>query len=70
MSNTTYEGKVINGRIELTADANLPENSRVLVVVPDGAERPLGRVASPRLANAEQAKDFVMEVEEASDASL
>ena len=65
MSTKTCEGKVINGRIELPADANLPENLRVLVVVPDGAE-PLGRVASPRLANPEQAKDFVMEVEEDS----
>ena len=70
MSTKTCEGKVINGRIELPADANLPENSRVLVVVPDGADPLLGRVASPRLANPEQAKDFVMEVEEASDASL
>jgi hypothetical protein len=32
---------------------------------PDGAEPPLGRVASPRLSNPEQAKDLVMEVEEA-----
>jgi hypothetical protein len=70
MSTTTYEGKVINGRIELPANAILPENSRVLVLVLDGAEPALGRIASPRLANQEQAVDFVMQVEEASDASL
>lgn len=70
MSTTTYEGKVINGRVELPAGTNLPENSRVLVVVPDDTEPCLGRVASPRLVNPDQAKDFVMEVEEASDASL
>lgn len=69
MSTTTYEGKVINGRIELPIDVKLPENSRVLVVVPDDAE-PFGRVSSPRLADPEQARDFVMEVEEATDASL
>lgn len=69
MSNVTYEGKVIDGKIELPADARLPENSRVLVVVTDNAE-PFGRVPAPRLVHPEQAQDFVLEVEVASDASV
>lgn len=124
----TYEGVVENGRITLPPNAEVPDNTRVFVVVPAArAERTTSRtakdisseseideiartrileawqagkelnqiakatglsvsaisrylnrvqqrtpyIASPRLADREQAKDFVMEViEDANDAGL
>ena len=70
MSNTTYEGTVVNGRVQLPAEVRLPEHARVLVTVPDATGAVRRHIYSPRLANAEQAKEFVMEVEEAPDANL
>ena len=66
----TYEGTVVNGKVELPSDVRLPENSRVLVTVPDDTQSPFGRICTPRLVHREQAKDFTMEVDEAPDAQL
>ena len=35
MSIETYQGKVENGQIKLTASVKLPENKTVYVIVPD-----------------------------------
>lgn len=66
MSNTTYEGTIVNGQVRLPAGVQLPENSRVQVIVPDAAGTLRRHIYSPRLAHPEQAKEF--EMEEAPDA--
>ncbi len=39
MNVETYQGKVKNGRIELSIEVKLPENSDVIVIVPN-SEKP------------------------------
>lgn len=68
MRKLTYEGKVVNGAIQLPAGVPLRENSRVLVVIAD--TEPLARLETPRLAHPGQAKAFVLEMEAAPDASV
>lgn len=63
MKVVTYEGIVENGCVHLPADANVPEKSRVFIVVPGPETERIVRIWSPRLANPEQAKDFVKEVQ-------
>jgi hypothetical protein len=70
MTSSTYEGTVVNGKIQLPADVQLPENARVLVTVPDATEALQRHLHSPRLVHPGQAKDFEMEVEKTPDASL
>jgi hypothetical protein len=62
MKVTTYEATVRDGSIVLPEDANIPNDTRVYVVVPavDDVERV--RVMSPRLAHREDAADFTMKV--------
>ena len=65
MSITAFEGVVENGRIRLDEDARLPENTRVVVVVPPTpVSTRSAHIASPRLASPEDAQDFVLEVVE------
>jgi len=67
----TYEGVVENGHVTLPADADIPEKTRVYVLVPDLEQKKTLYVASPRLAHPEQAKDFEMQViEDTTDAGL
>jgi hypothetical protein len=69
----TFEGIVVDGGIRLHGNVELPENTRVFVVVPDAAPTAKSpRIHSPRLAHPERAKDFEMEVllDEAHDASV
>jgi hypothetical protein len=63
---SAIEGIVENGQIRLLGDAVLPENSKVFVIVPSAEAAPPARVFSPRLANPEQASDFVKQVVEVS----
>lgn len=70
MCSKTYEGTIVDGKVQLPVDVQLPENSRVLVTVPDDSPAPPAHVRTPRLVHPEQAKDFAMEVEEAPDAGL
>lgn len=57
-----YEGIVENGCIRLPPDVHLPDKAQVYVVVP-GTETPRTfHIRSPRLANREDVKDFVLEV--------
>ena len=69
MSVVTIEGIIQNGKIELLEKVNLPDQTRVYVVVPDFSVREvkqrLARIASPRLKDRSQIKDFVIEMVEA-----
>lgn len=67
----TYEGVVENGHVTLPPDADIPDRTRVYVLVPDPDRDRTYKILSPRLANPEQAKDFEMEViDETDDARL
>jgi hypothetical protein len=68
---STYEGVVENGHVTLPPNADIPDKTRVYVLVPDGESQRTFRIASPRLVHPEQAKDFEMEViEDATDADV
>jgi hypothetical protein len=58
----TYEGVVENGHVTLPPNADIPEKTRVYVLVPDAESQRTPRIASPRLVHPEQAKDFEMQV--------
>jgi len=64
MTVKTFEAVVHNGTIRLPDNVPLWENARVFVVVPDMWDRPTARLASPRLANPDQAKDFRKQIME------
>jgi hypothetical protein len=71
MSVRTFEGEVEKGQIKLKSPLNLPDRTKVYVVVPGVKVAGSARVHSPRLARPEQAADFEMEIEEAPpDAEL
>lgn len=71
MTIVTIEGVVEHGQIRLKSDIQLPDNTKVYVVVPGMQIQQIARVASPRLAHPEQAADFKLEVvEEPADASV
>ena len=70
MLEATYEATVINGHICLPTSVQLPENSKVLVTVPGTNEMGPGHIASPRLADPEQAIRFTMDVREIGDAGV
>jgi hypothetical protein len=75
MKVTTYEGVVQNGSVQLPAGVELPEKTKVYVVVPEvvvEVEVPrAAHVYSPRLADPSQAVHFKMEVtEEGKNAGL
>jgi hypothetical protein len=71
MSVVTIEGVTENGQIRLKTNINLPDNTKVYVVVPDMQVEEIARIYSPRLAHPDQASDFEMEItEEAADADL
>ena len=66
MRTITYEATVENGQIKLPSAVNLPEHTRVLVVVPSTESKTGSRVLSPRLVHPEDASDFAIEVIEES----
>ena len=71
MTVITLEGIVEQGQIRLVSDVQLPDNTKVYVVVPGLRVEQVAHVFTPRLAHPEQATDFVLEVaEEPSDANL
>jgi hypothetical protein len=61
MPEMRFEAVVEHGVIRLTEQIHLPEKTRVYVIVPAEASRPL-HFPSPRLAHPEQAPQFSMEV--------
>ena len=67
----TYEGVVENGQVKLPADADIPDQTRVYVLVPDADAQRTHYIASPRLVHREQAKDFEKQViEDVTDAGI
>jgi hypothetical protein len=58
----TYEAVVENGQIKLADFVQLREHLKVYVVVPGDDESNKFYVGSPRLAQPEQATDFVKDV--------
>ena len=71
MKVATFEGIVENGRIRLPAEVDLPEKTKVYVVIPGFETTSAVYIGSPRLVHAEQARDFEKEVfEETNDAGI
>jgi predicted DNA-binding antitoxin AbrB/MazE fold protein len=67
----TYEAVYESGVIRLVDDIQLPEHTKVYVVVPEEIAKLGYRIRSPRLVHPQQAADFVKEViEEDCDASV
>ena len=67
----TYEGVVENGHVTLPPDVDIPDETRVYVLVPEVNTQRTLQILTPRLVDQTQAKDFVKEVlEETPDASL
>ena len=62
MSVRTFEGIVEKGQIKFKSQVNLPERTKVYVVVPDDEIEQTVFLHSPRLARPEQAADFAMEI--------
>ncbi len=63
MKVVAFEGVVENGCIHLPAGVSLPERAKVYVLAPEVSSEPaVVHIASPRLANPEQAEDFIKEV--------
>jgi hypothetical protein len=67
----TYEDIIENGRVKLPPDAGIPDKTRVYIVVPDSEAISVPYIASPHLANREQAKDFEKRIiEDTTDANV
>ncbi len=65
----TYEGVVENGHVTLPLDADIPEKTRVYVLVPDAKTRKTFNIPGARLVHPEQAKEFEkLVVEDNTDA--
>jgi hypothetical protein len=58
MSVRTYEGVVDHGQIKLKADAHLPDNTKVYVVVPESQVEQIAHLYSPHFAHPEQSSEF------------
>lgn len=59
---SAFEGVVEHGQIKLRENVTLPENTRVLVVIPDFEKAPIAHIHSPRLKHPENAEDFTKQV--------
>ena len=71
MSVRTFEGVIEKGQVKLNAPVDLPDRTKVYIVVPGADVEQTAHFHSPRLARPEQAADFKMEIIESSpDASL
>jgi len=67
----TYEGVVENGHVKLPPDADIPDKTRVYVLVPDLETRRTFNIPGARLVHPEQAKDFEKQViEDTTDAGV
>ncbi len=71
MQVTAFEGIIENGQIRLITNINLPERTKVYVIIPGFETKRDLHIYSPRLAHPEQAADFQKDIiEEAPDASV
>lgn len=67
----TFEGVVENGQVKLPPNADIPDKTRVYVLVQDVETQRTPHIASPRLVHPEQAEDFEMQViEDTTDAGV
>jgi hypothetical protein len=57
-----FEGVIENGQIRLKTNINLPDKTKVYVIIPDFEAQKVVHVYSPRLVHPEQAVDFKKEV--------
>ena len=64
MQVTAFEGTIENGQIRLTTEINLPEKTKVYVIIPGLEAKKRVHVYTPRLAHPEQAADFKKEIVE------
>ena len=62
MSILTLEGVIEQGQIRLKTKVDLPDNTRVLVVIPDVQVAQAAHIYSPHLVAPEQAAGFIIEV--------
>ena len=62
MGIATFEGVVEQGQIRLKSGVQLPEKTKVFVIVPDIRIERGVRIHSPLLAHPEQAADFELEI--------
>ena len=67
MQNTTIEGIVKNGQIVLSKNVNLPEMTKVYVVVQETEKKRIPRIMSPRLVDKSKLVDFEREIIEIED---
>ncbi len=67
MAVTAIEGIVENGKIRLSDDVLLPENTKVYVLIAELANQPIAHLRSPRLVNPNQAADFRKQIVESGD---
>lgn len=64
------EGVVERGQIRLRENLELPDNTRVYIIIP-GEQAEVGHIYSPRLLNRSDLPDFQLEVREAGpDANI
>ena len=71
MNIVTIEGIVEKGQIRLKSELQLPDKTKVFVVIPDMHVENVAHVLSPRLADPSKAIDFKLEVlEESPDAKI
>lgn len=70
MNANSYEATIVNGQIRLPEHVRLPENSKVLVVIPVDGSTPVARLATPTLVHPEQMDEFRMTLGKAQDADL
>ena len=64
MSTATFEGVVDGDRIRLADGVQLPDRTKVYVVVPGLETKTGGQILSPRLKHPEQISDFKKEIVE------
>lgn len=70
MQETTIEGIVKNGQIVLSKEINLPEMTKVYVVIRKAENKSKLRIMSPHFVNKDDAKRFVKTVEDDVDDEL
>lgn len=69
MSVIAIEATIEDGQIRLPNHLNLPEHTKVYIIIPDLRVDQVSHIYSPHLKYREQAADFVLEVgEESPDA--
>lgn len=61
MQVTAIEGTIKNGQVKLSEVLDLPDATKVYVVVPDSS-RPTARIMSPRVVDKAKIKDFEKEM--------